>query len=151
MNFGFSGPFPIECVGIDRLNRTFFVYIERTREDPAVVTLMAYVRPDALADEFFELRATGVDEGRLQVVTLNHQHDPRFQKVGLPEACIRLLGKTMSKPVVSSSNEHASGPDEYRTPAATQAWQRLVVSGDARYDAGEDRFHLLALRTPPRT
>ncbi len=76
-------------------------------------------------------------------MALDHRQDPRFKRMGLPEACIRLLSRVTHMPVVSSSNQHASGPDEYRTPAATQAWRRLVVSGEARYDAGEDRFRLL--------
>lgn len=142
VEFGVSRPYPVSCRGIDGMQRTFFAFVARTRVAPTHVVVRAYVGTDPGWDEFFEVGADEVGGSRLQIVAMDHHQDARFEKMGLPEACIRLLGQLIEQSVVSSSNRRAVDSGEWRTPAATKAWDRLVAAGHARYDPDEDRFVL---------
>jgi len=102
------------------------------------------VPEDEVYDDFFYLGATAISDDTLKITTVNRHNQIIYSAKGITEKIIQILALLSGKKVISSTNNPAFKffDEEFRTPAATKVWQRVVQQGFATYDAETDIFSL---------
>ena len=137
-----SMPFILECKGIGGVAGRYYV---EGRDDASVPDEWRYAvhlrwPANEGNDDFFEFAVRADANGGIRVTTMEHHGRAHYSAKGIPDALLVFAAKHLNKVVGSSSN--LAGSDEFRTPAATKVWDRLVARGTAVYDAAADRYTL---------
>lgn len=136
--------------GADGQERTFFCRFEVEELCPSRLHVRVFQEPTCDGDRWFDTTILEVSPKVGRVVMMAHHDQEEYVARGIPEALIRMLASQRYERIVSSANTTAAtARGEYRTPAATKVWQRLVAAGEATYDASADEFRFpTESRTP---
>lgn len=88
--------------------------------------------------EFFELILRPLAQDLLQVIGVD-AHKDRYRRRGIPDTLLPRMCELLRCRVRSSPTAGES-QDQWRTPAATAMWNRLVRSGLASYNKDDDIY-----------
>ena len=135
--------YSINCVGKDGVERTFVFEApkkEQTYEGHWEFFVVVKTCIDAIY--FFELRLRQTPEDEFQIIAISHDNYADYVSKGIPDALLPRLSEILGGPIRSSRSD-IEGTNEFRTPAASKMWDRLVNKELARYYAEEDVYRTL--------
>ena len=89
--------------------------------------------------QYFDFQLTTIDNNILKVTSMFAGNDYQRKK-GIPEALILMSKSLFNKKIISSSRSNINA--EFRNPAATKVWKRLVHKGLAKYNKEKDIYEL---------
>jgi hypothetical protein len=139
----------IECVGKDRIERTFVFDDPRVLPTPSGSLEYRFaVTTDSNAREYFELILEG-DDGDLRIDSITHNRHQQYRAKGIPDALLPYVSSLLELRIRSSrSNPEPVGKARIRQrcPDATKMWERLVKKGIAEYLEDEDFFRTTAIQ-----
>lgn len=130
----------ISCIGRDGTKRTFDY--SDSRNFGGGFTFRVYTIPPPANSDFFELTLEEVNSTTARVVMANHFSRPEYAAMGIPEALLPEVKRTLGMDVESSPSNGPT-PDVRRSPEATKYWERLVAVGGAIYDPGRDVYSVI--------
>ena len=95
------------------------------------------IPPPAHGDSF-QLDVVETQTGSVRIVLAENYKRPEYSAMGIPDALIPAVAASLGVDVESSPSVGA--PGVFRTPAATNYWERLRKRGMATYDTGTDIY-----------
>ncbi len=101
------------------------------------------VLPENLqAADWFEFGITMINDNTGKITVMNNRGIEQYSAKGIPEKLIEVASEVLNIEISSSSNnpQRKTFDTEWRTPAATKVWQRLVEQGRAIYSQDDDTF-----------
>lgn len=133
----------IVCVGKDGLETSFEYSMENATDEVGNEKWVFRVYEINVARTYwFEFSITRVDETTGKVTTMDNMRMPQFMARGIPDRMIEEASSVLELSIVSSSNhpDYKVFENEWRTPNATQVWERLANRNMAAYDVSHDIF-----------
>jgi hypothetical protein len=134
--------FEIECIDKDG-NVNFFLYkYEINWINNRNVWNFSIIPKEQSWDDFFYFSATEISNDTMKVTMMDHHNRIIYKAKGIPEKMIEELNKITSKKIISSTNNVNSKIlfEEFRTPKATNVWNRLKNNNKATFDIDTDIY-----------
>jgi hypothetical protein len=115
-------------------------------DEPGIERFRVHRAPRLASEDYwFELSLKPLRDGSM-LIDMIEANRPHYRGMGIPEALLPEVARSLGKVIVSSSDKSAyrEYDNEKRSGDAERMWRRLQAKGLAKYRPADGRFELSA-------